>query len=162
MQLDDIKSRREKMGLSQRAFASLAGMSPAYLSRIERGEVIPKKRTIDKIQKVFTLQEQNINIANYYVQPSMAAENRGRAIAAFIQLLDRIHFEAGKEKEKEIIAAVLGFMESLELVALSSPIDDGEILGCMTEAYYTYAKQQPPDNKEGADHKSLLEAENNR
>jgi transcriptional regulator with XRE-family HTH domain len=146
MRLDDIKSKREKMGLSQRAFAQFAGMSPAYLSRIERGEVVPTKRTIDKIQKVFTLQEQNITIANYYIQPSVAAEDRGRAIAAFIHLLDRVCFEAGEKKEKEIIAAVLGFMEALELVALSSPISDGEIMGCMTEAYYTYAKKQPPKN----------------
>ncbi len=148
MQAADIRQKREKMGLSLRAFAQLAKMSPAYLSRIEKGEVVPQQRTLDKIIKVFALQDRGVSIANYYVQPSVAAENKGKAVAQFIYLIDRVLYEAGEKKEKEIIAAVLGFMETLEIVALSTPVNDSEMVGALVEAYYTYLKQERQKEQE--------------
>lgn|GEM_PF-2592999 len=159
MESSEIKSKREKMGLSQRAFAQLAGMSPAYLSRIERQEVIPKKRTLDKINKVFDLDQQKDNIASYYIQPSIVATNRARAVARFVQLLEIIYFAVGENKEAEATAAVLGFMEALELVTLARIINDSEMIEIMVESYYTYLKEIKSSKTE-ADKTDAREEEN--
>lgn len=78
---------------------------------------MPQQRTLDKITKVLELQDQNYNIANYYFQP-ITTGDRGKVIAKFTHLLERVLFEAGEKREDEVISAVLGIIELLELVVL--------------------------------------------
>ena len=51
---EQILSFRRKSGMSQAQFASLAGIAPAVLSRIETGQVSPISKTIYKINSVMT------------------------------------------------------------------------------------------------------------
>jgi transcriptional regulator with XRE-family HTH domain len=46
-----LSSYRAKNGLSQRAFAQLASLSPSYLCEIEKGEKIPSLKAARRIQE---------------------------------------------------------------------------------------------------------------
>jgi transcriptional regulator with XRE-family HTH domain len=61
----DIKEKREKLGLSLRKLATLADVSPSYLSRIENNiKTTPNKHTLDRILTVLTdAEEESTNKA---------------------------------------------------------------------------------------------------
>lgn len=50
-----VRKLRENKGLSQDAFADLAGLDRSYQGRIERGEVSVTLRTIQVLSKTFGL-----------------------------------------------------------------------------------------------------------
>jgi len=51
----NIKKYREKAGLTQEQLSELAGISPDYLSEIERGKKVPSMKRFFKIAKALNL-----------------------------------------------------------------------------------------------------------
>ncbi|MCR8843133.1 helix-turn-helix domain-containing protein [Paenibacillus sp. SC116] len=53
-----IRKHRNNFKLSLRSFAAITGLSHSYLSKIERGETLPPKDTLDKIIRSFHLSKE--------------------------------------------------------------------------------------------------------
>lgn len=51
----NIKKYREKAGLTQEQLSEIAGISPDYLSEIERGKKIPSMKRFFKIAKALSI-----------------------------------------------------------------------------------------------------------
>lgn len=58
MTADEIKERREALGLSRESLAGLAGLSLRTVDRIEAGESIPRRATLRVIKLAFAEAEQ--------------------------------------------------------------------------------------------------------
>lgn len=78
----EIRKRRQRLGMTQRAFAAAIGVHVATLSRWERGEVKLKlKSQLDKLDKVFNGQlPPSERVANEKTAPKRArTSEKGRA-----------------------------------------------------------------------------------
>jgi transcriptional regulator with XRE-family HTH domain len=54
-QLKKLKEAREKLGLTQLEVAEKAGLNVNYYAMIERGEVVPSNKRLDKIVKLLKM-----------------------------------------------------------------------------------------------------------
>ena len=78
-----LKHLRLKKGFTLKKLADLAGLSPSYLSRIERGERnIPNARFLNSLAEHLSLSSQEIMIAAGYLnkEPGKASFNKDRGI----------------------------------------------------------------------------------
>lgn len=66
-----IRGAREAAGLSQRALA-FPGCSPAYVSRIERGERVPSLQVIREIARRANVSEQILAFGREALDPAVA------------------------------------------------------------------------------------------
>jgi predicted transcriptional regulator len=53
---EQLRARREALGLSQRAVATLTGLQQAQLSKIERGTIDPRLSTMTEIARALDLE----------------------------------------------------------------------------------------------------------
>lgn len=126
-----IRERRQILGLSLRAFADLAKMSPAYLSQIETGKVQPGKRTLAKIQKIIDM---DTNTINHYLFNNVYEEmpTCGDIVSELLRVLNET------QNDERAIAALLSFLRAIENYYSSSPTNNAEIIGIMVDTYYQY------------------------
>ena len=72
-----IKANRERAGLTQKAFATLLGLSPAFWSRIEAGrENAPKDEHILRCAEVLSLPLDDCFIAASRIPPDLRPKLR--------------------------------------------------------------------------------------
>lgn len=152
---EDIKKWREELRLSLRELGDQAGIDRTHLWSIEDGRVQPRKKTLEKIQGALEYfqkkQNQDIGLLlneektiRYLEKPNIAAQYRGQAVSKFIKLLDDAYAES-QGSEDRVIAAVLGFMDGLNLYLSSALVQDSKIIGLMAESYYTYIQEIKKD-----------------
>lgn len=55
-----MRWQREKRGISARQLSSLAGLSPSYVTKMEKSELIPRVDTFLKMAKVLGLNDDEI------------------------------------------------------------------------------------------------------
>ncbi len=89
LRLSEVKAMRTRLGLSQKQLAELAGVTQAYISKIEARTVDPRVSTLEKISKALeraTAMEKRANVGQIMTSPIVAVKSDDRVDKA-IQLM---------------------------------------------------------------------------
>jgi predicted transcriptional regulator len=68
-EIEEIKRRRKKLGITQKKLAELLGVSQPLIARIESGSIDPKLSLVKKIFSVLEMYEGRINAGNIMHSP---------------------------------------------------------------------------------------------
>jgi len=89
LRLSEVKAMRTRLGLSQKQLAELAGVTQAYISKIEARTVDPRVSTLEKISKALeraTAMEKRATVGQIMTSPIVAVKSDDRVDKA-IQLM---------------------------------------------------------------------------
>ena len=89
LRLSEVKAMRTRLGLSQKQLAELAGVTQAYISKIEARTVDPRMSTLEKISKALeraTAMEKRATVGQIMTSPIVAVKSDDRVDKA-IQLM---------------------------------------------------------------------------
>ncbi|MDH5443063.1 MAG: CBS domain-containing protein [Candidatus Hadarchaeaceae archaeon] len=81
LRLSEVKAMRTRLGLSQKQLAELAGVTQAYISKIEARTVDPRVSTLEKISKALeraTAMEKRANVGQIMTSPIVAVKSDDR------------------------------------------------------------------------------------
>jgi transcriptional regulator with XRE-family HTH domain len=112
-----LRERRERVGLSQRALARAAGVTPAYVSLIEQGRRSPERDVVERLVRALSLSPAEANTlrsAAGYVPLAPVDGSPGETPVS--QRIDQLLAEAPLSQEQR------GAVESLMLIYLSGLI----------------------------------------
>jgi len=114
-----LKERRLMVPLTLRRLATMSGMSPSYLGRIERGERFPSASILRRIAKPLGFQESELfSLAGYLSSPSAGVEEEkteyvGRKLDPYVSRV-----LAGEPVEVQ--RTVIGILSILKSIARAS------------------------------------------
>ena len=81
LRLSEVKAMRTRLGLTQAQLAELAGVTQAYISKIEARTVDPRFSTLEKISKALeraTAMEKRANVGQIMTSPIVAVKSDDR------------------------------------------------------------------------------------
>lgn len=109
-----IKVRRAILGITQGKLASSAGISPALIGRVERGERIPSARALRKLANALNFDESELLIQARYVSPQYGGPLRNVG-AGILKLDPYVAIELSKEplEVQRTVVAILTMLKSI-------------------------------------------------
>ena len=114
-----LKQRRVMIPLTLRKLATISGMSPSHLGRIERGERFPSASVLQKIAEPLAFEESELfSLAGYLSPHSAGIEERGTEY--FGGQLDPYVSRVLGEEPLEVQRAVIGLLVILKSIAKTS------------------------------------------
>jgi len=116
---DEIKARREVLGIRQAELAKRAGISQSMVARIEAGTVDPRVSTLTKIIEVLNTAERSQITASMVMHNPVFAVRSTEPIAMAIEIMDR------------------------NSISQLPVIDEGVPVGCISESAIVNALDDP-------------------
>jgi predicted transcriptional regulator len=86
---DELKARREMLGLRQTELASRAGISQSMVARIEAGSVDPRVSTLSRIVQVLNAAEKPRMIASQVMHSPVLSVAPDETIARAVDIMDQ-------------------------------------------------------------------------
>jgi len=81
LRLSEVKAMRTRLGLTQAQLAELAGVTQAYIAKIEAGAADPRVSTLEKISKALelaTAMEKRATVGQIMTSPIVAVKSKDR------------------------------------------------------------------------------------
>ncbi len=114
-----LKQRRVMIPLTLRKLATISGISPSHLGRIERGERFPSASVLQKIAEPLAFEESELfSLAGYLSPRSVGIEERGTEYIG--GQLDPYVSRMLGEEPLEVQRAVIGLLVILKSIAKAS------------------------------------------
>jgi transcriptional regulator with XRE-family HTH domain len=95
-----LRRAREEVGLSQRALAQSAGLTPSAVWQYEQGKALPRRETTAKLEKVLRLESGALSRLLGYL-PEGAVEREMVSVIEALQADPRLG-----ERERELLATI--------------------------------------------------------
>jgi predicted transcriptional regulator len=86
---DELKARRELLGLRQTEVAALAGISQSMVARIEAGSVDPRVSTLSRIVQVLNTAEKPRMVASQVMHSPVLSVAPGETISRAVDIMDQ-------------------------------------------------------------------------
>ncbi len=111
-----LKQRRVMRPLTLRGLATISGMSPSHLGRIERGERFPSALILRKIAKPLGFEESELFSLAGYLSPQPSSPDKGSADGSGGRL-DPYVGRILSQEPVEVQRTVIGILSILESIA---------------------------------------------
>ena len=111
-----IKQQRVMIPMTLRELATVSGISPSHLGRIERGERFPSASVLRKIAKSLSFEESELFfLAGYLSSPSVGIEDKSTGYRA--GQLDPYVSKLLSQEPTEVQHSVIGILSILKSIA---------------------------------------------
>ncbi len=111
-----LKQRRVMIPLTLRGLATISGMSPSHLGRIERGERFPSALILRKIAKPLGFEESELFSLAGYLSPQPSSPDEGSADGSSGRL-DPYVGRILSQEPVEVQRTVIGILSILKSIA---------------------------------------------